>query len=118
MENNEYYIDVVNIDFEANKYEIGNFQNFLNRRLLQKFESKSINLSDEIKSQIVIYPILYGFTVEIIKEQEDYLKAIRFSRLNDVGFQCFEPNCFGNIQGTFYKLFSIDEIVNLEKYYK
>lgn len=118
MENQDFYIDVVNIDFDASKYEKENFQKFLDGRLLQKFESKSINLSDETKTQIVIYPILYGFTVEIIKEQEEYLKAIHLSRFPKVGFQSFEPKCFGNIQGTFFNLFSIDEIVNFEKYYK
>lgn len=117
-EKHDFYIDVVNIDFEASKYEKENFQKFLDGRLLQKFESKSINLSDEAKTRIVIYPILYGFTVEIIKEQEEYLKSIHLARFPKIRFQSFEPKCFGNIQGTFFNLFSIDEIVNFEKYYK
>ena len=118
MGKQNFYIDVVNIDFEEEKYEKENFQKFLDRRILQKFESKSINLKDEAKERIVIYPILHGFTVEIIKEQEEYLKSIHISSFSKNSFQCFEPKCFGNIQGTFFKLFSIDEIVNFEKYYK
>lgn len=114
----DFYIDVVNIDFDASKYEKNKFQKFLDRRLLQKFESKSINLSAEIKTNIVIYPILYGFTVEIIKEQEEYLKSIHHSTFIKNGFQSFEPKCFGNIQGTFFNLFSIEEIINFKKYYK
>lgn len=110
----DFYIDVVNIDFEASKYEKENFQKFLDGRLLQKFESKSINLCDEAKTHIVIYPILYGFTVEIIKEQVEYLKSIHLSKFSKNGFQSLEPKCFGNIHGTFFNLFSIDEIVNFE----
>lgn len=114
----DFYIDVVNIDFDAKKYEKENFQKFLDRRLKQKFEDKSINLSNELKTQIIIYPILYGFTLEIVKEQEEYLKSIHLSKYHKNGFQSFEPRSFGNIQGTFFNLFSIDEIVNFEKYYK
>ena len=115
--NDDFYIDVVNIDFNATKYEKENFKKFLNRRLLQKFEDKSINLNDELKNQIIIYPILHGFTVEIVKEQEEYLKSIHLAKYHKNGFQCFEPRLFGNIQKTFFNLFSIDQIVNFEKYY-
>jgi hypothetical protein len=118
MENHDFYIDVVSIDFDLSKYEKENFQKFLDGRLLQKFECKSVNLEDEVKMHIIIYPILYGFTVEIIKEQEEYLKSIHHSRFSKNGFQSFEPKCFGNIQGTFFNLFTIDEIVNFEKHYK
>jgi len=118
MYNHDFYIDVVNIDFDAKKYEKENFQKFLDGRLLQKFEDKSKNLSDEVKSQIIIYPILYGFSVEIIKEQEEYLKSIHLAKYHKNGFQSYEPKCFGNIQGTFFKLFTIDEIANFEKHFK
>lgn len=117
-ENLDFFIDVVNIDFNAEKYEKENFQKFLDGRLLQKFNDKSINLSDELKKQIIIYPVLYGFTVEIVKEQEAYLNSIHLTRYHKNGFQSFEPRFFGNIQGTFFNLFSIDQIVNSEKYYK
>ncbi len=117
-DNQDFYIDVISMDFDTTKYEKENFQKFLDGRLLQKFESKSANLKDETKKQILIYPILYGFTVEIIKEQEEYLKSIHLARFPQKGFQSFEPKCFGNIQGTFFNLFTIDEIVNFEKYYK
>jgi len=118
MEKHDFYIDVVSFEFDAKKYEKENFKKFLDGRLLQKFEDKSKNLSDDLKKQIVVYPILYGFTVEIIKEQEEYLKSIHLARFDNIGFQSFEPKCFGKIQGTFFNLFSIDEIVNFEKYYK
>ncbi|MFW0739928.1 hypothetical protein [Flavobacterium sp. T12S277] len=113
-----FYVDVVSFDFDIKKYEKENFKKFLDGRLLQKFESKSTNLNNKIKEHIVIYPILYGFTVKIIKEQEEYLKSIHLTRYLKNGFQSFEPKCFGNIQGTFFNLFSIDQIVNFEKYYK
>ncbi len=118
MDNHDFYIDVVNIDFDAKKYEKENFQKFLDGRLLHKFEDKSKNLSDEVKSQIIIYPILYGFSVEIIKEQEEYLKSIRLAKYHKKGFQSYEPKFFANIQGTFFKLFTIDEIANFEKHFK
>lgn len=118
MEKQDFYIDVVSFDFNSKKYEKEKFKKFLDGRLLQKFEYKSKKLSDDLKKRIVIYPILYGFTIEIIKEQEEYLKSIHLARFDKIGFQSFEPKCFGNIQGTFFNLFSIDEIVNFEKYYK
>lgn len=118
IENFDFYIDVVNIDFDPSKYEKENFQKFLDGRLLQKFECKSVNLKDEAKRHIVIYPILYGFTFEIIKEQEEYLKSIHLFRFPENGFQSFEPKCFGYVKGTFYNLFTIDEIVKFEKHQK
>lgn len=116
-QNQDFYIDVVNIDFNIEKYEKENFKKFLDGRLLQKFEDKSANLDNHVKNQIIIYPILYGFTPEIIKDQEDYLKLIHLTRYPTAGFQSFDPKLFGNIQGTFFNLFSIDQIVNSKKYY-
>lgn len=118
IQKRSFYIDVVSFDFDIKKYEKENFQKFLNGRILQKFESKSVDLNNEVKKQIIIYPILYGFTTDIIKEQEEYLKSIHLATFATSGFQSFEPKCFGNIQGTFFNLFSIDQIVNFKKYYK
>ena len=112
-----FYIDVVNFDFDINKYEKENFEKFLNGRLLQKFNDKTEGLKNDLKEKVIIYPILYAFTVEIVKEQEEYLKSINLSKVNTKGFQSFEPKFFGNIQGTFFNLFSVDQIVNSEKYY-
>lgn len=111
-ENNDLYVDVLNIDIDSAKYEKESFQKFLNQRLLQKFENKSNLLTVEIKNQIIVFPILYGLTAKIIHEQAEYLKSIQYTKFDKDKFQSYSPKCFGNIQGTFFKLFSIDELVN------
>lgn len=116
----DLYVEVYNIEINEEKYEKHNFQSFLNGRLLEKFISKSTELSKDRKKQIIIYPILNGISVDIVKEQEFYLKSLNLYKLTDYGFQSFEPKCFGNIQGlqgTIFNLFSIDQIVNPRKYY-
>jgi hypothetical protein len=78
-----------------------------------KFRNKTIKLVDkELQKDIYIYPILWGFTTEIIKEQAEYLINISNSTLEQNDFQSFAPKAFGNIQGTFFNLFSIEQIVN------
>lgn len=116
-ENHTFYIDVVSYDFDKTKYENEKFEKFLDDRLLKKFNEKVHGLEDDLKERVIIYPILYGFTIEIVKEQEKYLKSIKLSRVKTKGFQSFEPKFFGNIQGTFFNLFSVNQIVNSEKYY-
>jgi len=107
--------DAYTIDFKKEKYEKGKFKKFLDYRLKIKFEDKTSNLDLETKRKVFVYPILSGFTAEIIKEQSEYLKIISNSTIEKEGFQTFSPRIFGNVQGTFFNLFTIDEIIDPEK---
>ena len=71
------YVDVVTIDYDKSKYEEDKFESFLNKRIADKYKSKSIDLRIELQKEIYVYPILSGFTTEIIKEQAEYLINIR-----------------------------------------
>lgn len=115
INNDIIYIDVLTIDYNKAKYERENFETFLHNRLKAKFESKTENLDLNIKKKFFVYPILSGFTIEIIKEQSDYLIFLKDSILEKDGFQTFPPRVFGSIQGTFFNLFYIDEIIDPEK---
>ncbi|WP_179019404.1 hypothetical protein [Winogradskyella forsetii] len=108
-------IDVLTIDYKKERYEKEKFKNFLDGRLREKFEDKSKKLDSEIKSKVFVFPILSGFTNEIIKEQSEYLKKVNNSTIEVDGFQTFPPRAFGNVQGTFFSLFTIDEIIDPEK---
>ena len=112
------FIEVYNIDFDCSRYEAKKFSIFLNGRLKKKYEDKTKDLPIEDKIKIYIYPILFEISNDIVKEQEYYLKSLVNSSIETNGFQTIEPKSFGNIQGTFFKLFSIDEIVNPKKYFK
>lgn len=110
------YVDVVTIDYNKRRYEKEKFQDFFdNDRLKVKFNSKSKNLDKETKRKIFIFPILSGFTIEIIKEQSEYLKNISNSTIEKNSYQSFAPRAFGNVQGTFFSLFSIEQIINHEE---
>ncbi len=106
------YIDVYTIDYKKSKYEKQNFEKFLDKRIFDKYHSKTQGLSQELKRKIYVYPILSGFSPEIIKEQGDYLYDICNSSLERNNYQSFSPKAFGNIQGTFFNLFSLEEIMN------
>lgn len=116
--NNSIYVEVKTIDYNKNKYEKKGFPNFVNNRLKQYFDDKTKKLDSNIKRKIYIYPIFYGITVEIVKENKEYLERIYNSSIENEGFQSFSPRVFANIQGTFFRLFSIKEIVNPEKYFE
>ncbi|MCX2680749.1 hypothetical protein OOZ15_12420 [Galbibacter sp. EGI 63066] len=108
-------VDALTIDYNNKKYEKEKFKAFLNGRLRVKFEDKSKNLGVDVKRKIFVFPILSGFTIGIIKEQSEYLKDLSNSTIEKDGFQTFPPRAFGNVQGTFFSLFTIDEIIHPEK---
>ena len=107
-------IDVLTIDYNKDKYEKEKFKAFFDGRLRVKFENKSKDLDSDMKNKIFIFPILSGCTTEIITEQSEYLKNVSSSTIEKDGFQTFPPRAFGNVQGTFFSLFTIDEIINPE----
>jgi len=108
-------VDVFTINFNKEKYEKEKFKIFLDNRLKTKFQSKTKDLNLVTKENIFVTPILSSFTIDIIKEQSEYLKIVSRSTIERNGFQTFPPKVFGNIQGTFFSLFTIDEIIDLEK---
>ncbi|MGB5821440.1 MAG: hypothetical protein WBG90_18295 [Saonia sp.] len=103
-------VEVSNIQYKAEKYEgSDSFKVFMHRRLKTKFEEKSKGLDKEYMDLIFIYPIIHGISNEIIKDNHDLLKNLN----ENTEFNCYEPCFFGNIQGTFFKLFSVDEVCKL-----
>jgi|GEM_PF-3489063 len=107
-------IEVFTIDFDKTRYESEKFKKYFDGKLKDKFESKTMDLDLTLKRKISLFPILSGFTVEIIREQSHYLKTICNSTFDSEGFQTYVPKAFGNIQGTFFNLFTIDEIIDPE----
>lgn len=107
-------IDVLTIDYNKDRYEKEKFKAFLDGRLQAKHKDKSKDLDVITKNKIYVFPILSGCTVEIIKEQSEYLKNISSSTIEKEGFQTFPPRVFGNIQRAFFNLFTIDEIIDPE----
>lgn len=107
-------IDVLTIDYNKDRYEKENFKTFFDGRLRVKFEDKSKGLDSDTKKRIFVFPILSGCTAEIIKEQSEYLNNVSFSTIEKDGFQTFPPRAFGNVQGTFFSLFTINEIIEPE----
>lgn len=107
-------VDVLTIDYKKERYEKDKFQTFFDGRLRAKFDDKGKDLDLDTKSKIFVFPILSGCSVEIIKEQAEYLKSVSSSTIEKNGFQTFPPRAFGSVQGSFFSLFSIDEIINPE----
>ena len=108
-------VDAYTIDYNKERYEKEKFKAFLDNRLKVKFQEKTKDLDLDTKRKVFVFPILNGFTVDIVKEQSEYLKKVSESTIEMNGFQTFAPRAFGNVQGTFFCLFTIDEIVNPEK---
>lgn len=108
-------VDAYTIDYNKERYEKDKFKTFLDYRLKEKFKAKTKDLDLETKRKIFVFPILSGFTIDIIKEQSDYLKKVSNSTIEKNDFQTFPPRAFGNVQGTFFCLFSIDEIIAPDK---
>ena len=108
-------VDAYTIEFNKQRYEKDRFKIFLDHRLKVKFQDKTKELDLETKRNVFVFPILSGFTIDIIKEQSEYLKKVSNSTIEKNGFQTFPPRAFGNVQGTFFSLFTIDEIIDPEK---
>lgn len=108
-------IEAYTIEFNKHKYQKDKFKSFLDHRLKTKSQDKTKNLDFKAIRNIFIFPILSGFTIEIIKEQSEYLKKVSNSTIGRNGFQTFSPRVFGNVQGTFFSFFTIDEIIDPEK---
>lgn len=107
-------IDVLTIDYKKERYEKEKFKAFLDGRLRVKLEDKSKDLDSDTKNKIFVFPVLSGLTIEIVKEQSEYLKNVSNSTIEKDGFQIFPPRAFGSVQGTFFSLFTIDEIIDPE----
>lgn len=106
-----FLVDVLNIEYNSAKYEKGKpFEKFICGRLETKFNEKSINLNEESKKRLVIFPIIYGLTIEIVRENEAFLTTISKNRFPKDGFNSFNPMSFAKVQGTYFSLFTMEEI--------
>lgn len=106
-----FLVDVLNIEYNSAKYEKGKpFEKFICGRLETKFNEKSMNLNEENKKRLVIFPIIHGLTIEIVRENEVFLTTISKNRFPKDGFNSFNPMSFAKVQGTYFSLFSMEEI--------
>jgi hypothetical protein len=102
------HVDVVSIHFNPKKYENREgFKSVILKRITDKFNSKTIELIDNEKCKIYIYPIIHYLELKIIKKNISFIKTIGNSK--KYSFNSFTPMFFGSIEKS-YKLLSIDEI--------
>ncbi|MFV8327622.1 hypothetical protein [Flavobacterium sp. ZS1P14] len=108
---NTFLVEVLNIEYNSAKYEKGNpFEKFICGRLETKFNEKSMDLSVPDKNRILIFPIIHGFSIEIVRENILYLTTINKKRFPKDGFNSFNPMSFAKVQGTYFSLFTMEEI--------
>lgn len=108
---NTFLVDVLNIDYNSAKYEKGNpFEKFICGRLEKKFNEKSEYLSDQDKNRMLIFPVIHGFSIEIVRENILFLITINEKRFPKDGFSSFNPMSFAKVQGTYFSLFTMEEI--------
>lgn len=105
-------VDVVTVHFDSTKYENPNgLKTLLCKRISDKFNRKTCGLSDIEKKDIYIFPILSGFTIDIIKENKLFLNNI--DEACEAKFNCFQGHIFGNLDSEYFDLFTTDEIIKL-----
>jgi hypothetical protein len=108
---NTFLVEVLNIEYNSAKYEKGNlFEKFICGRLESKFNEKSIDLSVLDKNKILIFPIIHGFSIEIVRENIMFLTTINKKCFLKDGFKSFNPMSFAKVQGTYFSLFTMEEI--------
>jgi hypothetical protein len=107
-----FLVDVINIEYNSAKYEKGKpFEKFICGRLDAKFNEKSINLNEDKKNRLFIFPIIHGLTIDIVRENETFLTTIYKKRFPKDGVNSFNPMSFAKVQGTYFSLFTMEEIV-------
>ncbi|MGH2664847.1 hypothetical protein [Flavobacterium sp.] len=113
--NNIILVEVLNIEFDSKRYHNPQlFQKFICGRLQQKFNDKTLNLDDTEKAKLYIFPVLHGFTIEIIRENADFLNNLYKREFKEIGFNSCMPRVFINIQGTYFDFFTTKQISNHE----
>ncbi|MCC9020422.1 hypothetical protein [Flavobacterium lipolyticum] len=113
--NNLFLVEVYNIDYNSTKYEIGKpFEKFICERLEKKFNDKSANLDNDLKSRLLIFPVIHGLTIDIVRENKLFLTTLNKKRFYENGFNSFNPMSFAKVQGTYFDLFTMEEIAEGE----
>lgn len=111
VDGDTFLVEVLNIEYNSTKYEKGNpFEKFICGRLETKFNEKSIALNDNDKNRIWIFPIIHGFSIEIVRENILFLTTINKKCFPKDKFNSFNPMCFAKVQGTHFNLFTMEEI--------
>ncbi|MNU87709.1 hypothetical protein D3C71_774980 [compost metagenome] len=108
---NTFLVEVLNIEYNSARYEKGDpFEKFICGRLETKFNEKSTDLSDHDKNRMLIFPIIHGVSIEIVRENISFLTSINKKRFPKEGFNSFNPMSFAKVQGTYFRLFTMEEI--------
>lgn len=108
---NVFLIDVLNFNYDLTRYQKGEpFEKFICGRLKSKFDEKSENLNFEEKNRLIIFPIIYGLTIEIVRDNEAFLTTLLEKRYLVDGFNCFNPMVFAKVQGTYFNLFTMKDV--------
>lgn len=66
------------IDYNKEKYEKDKIKKFIDKSLKDKFDDKTQDLNLNDKDKIFLYPILSGFTIEIIKKTKGMFNKDKF----------------------------------------
>lgn len=110
-DNNFFLVEVYNIDYNSAKYEIGKpFEKFICERLQKKFNEKAVNLDNQHKSRLLIFPVIHGLTIDIVRENKLFLTTLCKKKFYENGFNSFNPMSFAKVQGTYFDLFTMEEI--------
>jgi hypothetical protein len=111
----KFLVEVLNIEYNSRKYEKGNpFEKFICGRLEEKYKEKTKDLSDNDKSRILIFPIIHGFSIEIVCENILFLTTINKKHFQKDRFNSCNPMSFAKVQGTYFDLFTMKEIAEGE----
>ncbi|WP_439185853.1 hypothetical protein [Carboxylicivirga taeanensis] len=89
-----FLIEVLNIKIENEKYEEEKFKNFITKRICDKHKHKSQNLSELESEMIIIFPIIYGLTQTILREQNQLFASFESIMKDDYNIKCFNPYSF------------------------
>lgn len=76
-DNNDFYIEILNIFFNNSKYESSNkFIAFIEKRLQDKFLDKTKGLNNSYTKKVYIAIVIHGLTTEIILENNLFFKNV------------------------------------------
>ncbi|MFV8336030.1 hypothetical protein ACNQF7_08065 [Flavobacterium sp. RSP29] len=111
VDGNTFLVEVLNIEYKSDKYEKGTpFEKFICGRLETKFNEKSLDLDDNDKDKMFIFPIIHGLSIEIVRENILFLTTINKKRFPKDRFNSFNPMAFAKVQGTYFSIFTMEEI--------
>lgn len=88
------FIDILNVKIDIDRYDKNKFESFLSKRVIDKFNDKTLNLPTKEKENIYILPILHGLNQNVINDQSQFFTKFDSVMKNDFNLNCFLPYSF------------------------